>query len=155
VGMARLASRSSSGLGAILDALRATKIPLSLGRNSPPASSARPSTCLSACMIAFSVDQVTTADLPLHAVSAVGETFPLHSSEKGKAMLATLPDPFIETIIGRSSPARMDKAITTLPALLGQLAGIRSWHSPRPARAHDCICAGARVSVDLIPGRDQ
>lgn len=71
-------------------------------------------------MTAFFVDQVT-ATLPLRAVSAVGETFPIHCSENGKAMLATLPDPFIETIIGPSSPARTDKAFTALPALLGNL----------------------------------
>jgi Bacterial transcriptional regulator len=88
--------------------------------NSTPASSARPSTCPSAGMTALFVDQVT-AGLPLRAVSAVGETFPLHCSENGKEMLATLPDLFIETIIGRSSPACTDKALTALPALLGYL----------------------------------
>lgn len=74
---------------------------------------------------ALFVDQVT-ADQRLRAVSAVGETFPLHCSANGKAMLATVPDPFIETIIGRSFPARTDKTITTLPALLEQIARIRA-----------------------------
>lgn len=87
---------------------------------SAPASSTRRSTCPSAGMTALVGDQVT-AGLPLRAVSAVGETFPLHCSENGKEMLATLPDLFIETIIVRSSPACTDKALTALPALLGYL----------------------------------
>jgi DNA-binding IclR family transcriptional regulator len=74
---------------------------------------------------ALFVDQVT-ADQRLRAVSAVGDTFPLHCSANGKAMLATLPDPFVETIIGRSFPALTDKTITTLPALLEQIGGIRA-----------------------------
>jgi DNA-binding IclR family transcriptional regulator len=74
---------------------------------------------------ALFVDQVT-ADQRLRAVSAIGETFPLHCSANGKAMLATLPDPFVETIIGRSFPALTDKTITTLPALLEQIGGIRA-----------------------------
>lgn len=53
---------------------------------------------------ALFVDQVT-ANQRLRAVSAVGEIFPLHCSANGKALLATLLDPLIETIIGRSFPA--------------------------------------------------
>jgi hypothetical protein len=131
--------------GAILDTLRAAGIRLSLGQLAgetglagstgqalqdagwvtPPGpnggvSSTRSWPCPSAGMTAFFLDQVT-GGLPLRAVSAVGETFPLHCSENGKAMLATLPEPFIETIIGLSSPARTDKAFTALPALPGYL----------------------------------
>ena len=54
---------------------------------------------------ALFVDQVT-ADQRLRAVSAVGATFPLYCCANGKAMLSTLPDPLIETLIGRSLPAR-------------------------------------------------
>ena len=89
-------------------------------------SSTRPSTCPFAGMTAFFVDQVT-ADLPLGAVSAVGETFALHRSKDGKEMLATLPDPFIETIIDRSSAARTDKAITTSRHRSGRWPGSENW----------------------------
>jgi DNA-binding IclR family transcriptional regulator len=74
---------------------------------------------------ALFVDQVT-ADQRLRAVSAVGETFPLHCSANGKAMLATLPDPLIEPLIGSSFTPLTNRTITTLPALLGQLTEIRA-----------------------------
>jgi DNA-binding IclR family transcriptional regulator len=128
--------------GAILGTLRATEIRLSLGQAARETGLARstvqalqdagwvtppgpddgvfPGPSSSNPPPLFFVDQVT-AGLPLRAVSAVGETSPLHCSENGKEMLATLPDLFIETIIGRSSPACTDKAIIALPALLGCL----------------------------------
>lgn len=45
-----------------------------------------------------------TAGQRLRAVSAARRDLRLHCSANGKAMLATLPDPFIETIIGRRFP---------------------------------------------------
>jgi DNA-binding IclR family transcriptional regulator len=45
-----------------------------------------------------------TAGQRLRAVSTGRRDLPLHCSADGKAMLATLPDPFIETIIGRRFP---------------------------------------------------
>jgi len=73
---------------------------------------------------ALFVDQVT-ADQRLRAVSAVGETFPLYCSANGKAILATLPDPLIASMIGRSFPAITERTITDLPMLLGQISEIR------------------------------
>jgi DNA-binding IclR family transcriptional regulator len=94
---------------------------------------------------ALFVDQVT-ADQRLRAVSAVGETFPLHCSANGKAMLATLPDPFIETIIGGSFPALTDNTITTLPVLLEEIAGIRASGISYDREEHSTgICAVGHV----------
>jgi DNA-binding IclR family transcriptional regulator len=94
---------------------------------------------------ALFVDQVT-ADQRLRAVSAVGETFPLHCSANGKAMLATLPDPLIETLIGRTFPALTDQTITTIAALLGQIADIRATGVSYDREEHTTgICAVGRV----------
>jgi DNA-binding IclR family transcriptional regulator len=94
---------------------------------------------------ALFVDQVT-APQRLRAVSAVGETFPLHSSANGKAMLATLPDPLIESLIGTSFPALTDRTITTIPALLEQVAEIRATGVSYDREEHTMgICAAGRV----------
>jgi DNA-binding IclR family transcriptional regulator len=94
---------------------------------------------------ALFVDQVT-ADQRLRAVSAVGETFPLHCSANGKAMLATLPDPLIETLIGPAFPALTDRTITTLPVLIGRIAEIRATGVSHDREEHTTgICAVGRV----------
>jgi DNA-binding IclR family transcriptional regulator len=94
---------------------------------------------------ALFVDQVT-ADQRLRAVSAAGETFPLHCSANGKAMLATLPDPLIETLIGAAFPALTDRTITTLPVLLEQIAQIRATGVSYDREEHTTgICAVGRV----------
>jgi DNA-binding IclR family transcriptional regulator len=94
---------------------------------------------------ALFVDQVT-ADQRLRAVSAVGEAFPLYCCANGKAMLATLPDPLIEALTGRSFPALTDRTITTLPALLGQIAEIRATGVAYDREEHTTgICAVGRV----------
>jgi DNA-binding IclR family transcriptional regulator len=94
---------------------------------------------------ALFVDQVT-AHQRLRAVSAVGETFPLHCSANGKAMLATLPDPLIESLIGTSFPALTDRTITTIPALLEQVAEIRAVGASYDREEHTIgICAAGRV----------
>lgn len=94
---------------------------------------------------ALFVDQVT-ADQRLRAVSAVGQAFPLYGCANGKAMLATLPDPLIESLIGRSFAALTDRTITTLPALLGQIAEIRATGVAYDREEHTTgICAVGRV----------
>ena len=91
------------------------------------------------------VDQVT-AGQRLRAVSAVGETFPLHCSANGKAILATLPDPLIEALIGRDFPALTERTITALPALLEQIAEIRGTGVSCDREEHTMgICAVGRV----------
>jgi DNA-binding IclR family transcriptional regulator len=94
---------------------------------------------------ALFVDQVT-ADQRLRAVSAVGETFPLHCSANGKALLATLPDPLIEPLIGNSFEPLTSRTITTRPALLGQLTEIRASGAAYDREEHTAgICAVGRV----------
>lgn len=94
---------------------------------------------------ALFVDQVT-AHQRLRAVSAVGETFPLHCSANGKAMLATLPDPLIESLVGTSYPALTDRTITTAPVLLEQVAEIRATGVSYDREEHTMgICAAGRV----------
>lgn len=94
---------------------------------------------------ALFVDQVT-AHQRLRAVSAVGETFPLYCCANGKAMLATLPDPLIESLIGTSFPALTDRTITAVPALLEQVAEIRATGTSYDREEHTMgICAAGRV----------
>lgn len=70
------------------------------------------------------LDQVTGSQR-LRAVSAVGETFPLTCTANGKAYLAQLTDAAVETLVGRSYPARTPKSITKLDTLLKELAAVR------------------------------
>jgi DNA-binding IclR family transcriptional regulator len=94
---------------------------------------------------ALFVDQVT-ADQRLRAVSAVGATFPLYCCANGKAMLATLPDPLIETLIGRAFPALTQRTITSLPMLLRQITEIRRTGISYDREEHAIgICAVGRV----------
>jgi len=94
---------------------------------------------------ALFVDQVT-AHQRLRAVSAVGETFPLHCSANGKAMLATLPDPLIESLIGTAFPALTERTITTIAPLLEQVAEIRTTGISYDREEHTMgICAAGRV----------
>ena len=101
-------------VGAILDALRATEISLSLGQLAGETGLARSTVQ----RIVQALQDVGWMTLPVPdggvflgsrlirlAAAAVGETFPLHCIANGKAMLATLPGPLVETIIGRSFPA--------------------------------------------------
>ncbi len=94
---------------------------------------------------ALFVDQVTAAQRP-RAASATGETFPLYCCANGKAMLSTLPDPLIENLIGRVFPARTERTITTLSALLAQLNEIRRTGVSYDREEHATgICAVGRV----------
>lgn len=100
---------------------------------------------------ALFVDQVT-ANQRLRAVSAVGETFPLHCSANGKALLATLPGPLDRDHYRPELPRLTDKMITTLPALLEQIAGIRAGISSDREEHTTRICA-AGCAVPTSDGR--
>ena len=54
-------------------------------------------------------------------MSAVGETFPLYCTANGKAYLAQLSDPAIETLIGRTYEARTPKTHTRFDTLLADI----------------------------------
>jgi DNA-binding IclR family transcriptional regulator len=61
-------------------------------------------------------------------------------------MLATLPDPLIEPLIGHSFPALTSRTSTTLPALLGQIHEIRASGVAYDREEHTTgICAVGRV----------
>ena len=70
------------------------------------------------------IDQVIGSQR-LRAVSAVGETFPLHCTANGKAYLAQLPDAAVEKLIGRVYAPRTPNTITRLEALTKELAAAR------------------------------
>jgi DNA-binding IclR family transcriptional regulator len=70
------------------------------------------------------IDQVVGSHR-LRAVSAVGETFPLHCTANGKAYLAQLDETAIEHLIGRTYEARTPKTLTRLNALLEDLRAAR------------------------------
>jgi len=57
------------------------------------------------------IDQVTGSQR-LRAVSAVGETFPLHCTANGKAYLAELDDAAIARLIGTSYERRTQRTLT-------------------------------------------
>lgn len=70
------------------------------------------------------IDQVVGSQR-LRAVSAVGDTFPLHCTANGKAYLAQLSDAAIEKLIGRGYEARTPKTLVRIDALLKDLAAVR------------------------------
>lgn len=70
------------------------------------------------------IDQVVGSHR-LRAVSAVGETFPLHCTANGKAYLAQLDEAVVEHLIGRNYDARTPRTMTRLSALLAELRGVR------------------------------
>jgi len=87
------------------------------------------------------IDQVTGAQR-LRAVSAVGETFPLHCTANGKAYLAQLSDAAVEKLIGRSYAARTPKTLTRLDALIADLNTVRDAGAAFDREEHTLgICA--------------
>lgn len=61
----------------------------------------------------------------LRAVSAVGETFPLHSTANGKASLALLDDGEIRRRLKNRKLTLADGATRTIDSLLGEIATVR------------------------------
>lgn len=70
------------------------------------------------------VDQIT-APHRLGAVSAVGASFPAHSTANGKALLSTLSDATIAKLVPRRLEALTPRTITDRGALLDELARAR------------------------------
>lgn len=69
------------------------------------------------------VDQVI-ADNRLRAVSAVGESFPLHACANGKALLAALDEPDRTRLIGGRLERYTDRTITTTASLRREIAEV-------------------------------
>ncbi len=70
------------------------------------------------------IDQITGSHR-LRTVSSVGDSFPLYCTANGKAYLAQLEDAEIERLIGRTYEKRTPNSLTTLKALLADLAVTR------------------------------
>lgn len=71
------------------------------------------------------IDQVA-APRRLRAVSSVGESFPLHCTANGKALLATLPSERVEALLPSRLPRFTPHTIATQTELLRQLEQIRA-----------------------------
>jgi DNA-binding IclR family transcriptional regulator len=70
------------------------------------------------------IDQVVGSQR-LRAVSAVGETFPLHSTANGKACLALLTDAEIRQRLPDPLPPIADGTVRTIDDLLREIAAVR------------------------------
>jgi DNA-binding IclR family transcriptional regulator len=71
------------------------------------------------------IDQVARPQR-LQAVSAVGVSFPLHSTANGKALLAELDDDEIRKLLPTRLPRLTPNTITSFEALLAELADVRA-----------------------------
>lgn len=94
------------------------------------------------------VDQVV-APQRLRAVSAVGLSFPLHSTANGKALLAHLSHAELERLLPEKLPAQTPNTIRTLPQLKKELARVRQRGFAVDEEEHSLgICA---IGVALGP----
>lgn len=71
------------------------------------------------------VDQVV-ADNRLRAVSQVGDTFPLHASANGKAMLAAMPEPDVRRVLNARLEEYTANTLTSPAELRAEIARIRA-----------------------------
>ncbi len=96
------------------------------------------------------VDQVIGSHR-LRAVSAVGETFPLHCTANGKAYLAQLDAETIAGLIGTSYAPRTPRTITQLDDLLRDLKAARKTGVAIDREEHTRgICAAGIVTRDPL-----
>lgn len=72
------------------------------------------------------VDQVIGTGRQLHAVSAVGATFPAHCTANGKALLAALPERDVRWLLPAKLESYTPRTIPDRNLLLRELAHIRS-----------------------------
>ncbi|MFM8155141.1 MAG: IclR family transcriptional regulator [Actinomycetes bacterium] len=71
------------------------------------------------------VDQVV-ADNRLRAVSAVGDSFPLHASANGKAMLAAMPEPDLRRVLNGRLEEFTKNTLTTPTAVRAEIDRIKA-----------------------------
>lgn len=96
------------------------------------------------------IDQVPGSHR-LRAVSAVGETFPLHCTANGKAYLAELEDDAIAQLIGTSYERRTPRSFTRLNELLRDLKSVRKTGVAIDREEHTRgICAAGVVTRDPL-----
>jgi DNA-binding IclR family transcriptional regulator len=96
------------------------------------------------------IDQVIGSQR-LRAVSAVGETFPLHCTANGKAYLAGLDDAAVARLIGTTYEQRTPRTITRLDELLRELKIVRKTGVAIDREEHTHgICAAGIVTRDPL-----
>ena len=85
----------------------------------------------------------------LRAVSAIGDTFPLYCTANGKAVLAQMDDTAVASLVGTELPRRTPHTLTTLRALLSDLARIRKTGLAFDRQEHTLgICAAGVALTD-------
>ena len=97
------------------------------------------------------VDQIVSRH-ELRVVTPLGVTLPMSCTATGKALLAQLPDDVVAATLGEHLEKRTANSITTLDALLGQLAEVRSSRLAYDFEEHVCdVCAIATaLSIGAI-----
>jgi len=96
------------------------------------------------------VDQVIGPQR-LRAVSAIGETFPLHCTANGKAYLAALDDAAIARLIGKTYEQRTPRTLTRIEDLLKDLKSARKTGVALDREEHTSgICAAGIVTRDPL-----
>jgi IclR family transcriptional regulator, acetate operon repressor len=96
------------------------------------------------------IDQVIGSHR-LRAVSAVGETFPLHCTANGKAYLAGLETDAIARLIGASYEQRTPRTLTRLEDLLRDLKSVRKTGVAFDREEHtQGICAAGVATRDPL-----
>jgi DNA-binding IclR family transcriptional regulator len=91
------------------------------------------------------IDQVARPQR-LQAVSAVGVSFPLHSTANGKALLAQLDDAEVRRLLPRRLERLTKSTITSVDALLAELAEVRDTRLGWDREENDVgICAVGTV----------
>jgi DNA-binding IclR family transcriptional regulator len=91
------------------------------------------------------LDQVV-APHRLRAVSAIGESFPLHCTANGKALLAAMPPHDLARAIAGTLPAFTRQTITDSEVLAGELTRVRAEGIAYDREEHtDGICAVGTV----------
>jgi DNA-binding IclR family transcriptional regulator len=96
------------------------------------------------------VDQVMGSQR-LRAVSAIGETFPLHCTANGKAYLAELDAGAIERLIGANYESRTLRTMTRLNDLLADLKSVRKTGIAIDREEHTHgICAAGIATRDPL-----
>lgn len=89
----------------------------------------------------------------LRAASSVGETFPLHCTANGKALLAAMPEPQATALLPKQLPKLTPQTISSRTRLLTELATVRDEGVAFDREEHTAgICAvGAAISDGADP----
>ncbi len=96
------------------------------------------------------VDQVIGSQR-LRAVSAIGETFPLHCTANGKAYLAELDAEAIARLIGNTYEERTPRTLIRLEDLLKELKAVRKTGVAIDREEHTLgICAAGVLTRDAL-----